>query len=320
MQPQTTDNRYCNQLGYQTAVGTAAVAGIFSLVIAVLLIAHYLQSCIVSPLEHPALLKLIEKSQQNPEDQNLRQQARALDLLARKAYFTTRMQIRVGSYLLLAGIGVTLLALKSIAALRRQSSMPTSDADATDVWNDSMQTRKAMVVCGITVALVALILGYLGHDALPGGHVPAPKTIATAKKAQPSRHQSRPSARFRSQNQLQFPPRLAPARQQRVPYLSLRPKKSPLTGLDFVALGARESPLPPSCRLTGTVNPARVFSGAPPSPDPASTRRLSGSNEYFSAPPMPKCAKSIALMPLAAKYDGSINCKNFRVRRLDHQQ
>ena len=102
MERQITDNQYWANVTYQTACGIAAVAGIFSLVITVLLIAHYLQSAVVSPLEHPALLKLIEKSQQNPDNQQVREQARALDLLARKAYFTTQAQIRAGGYLLLS--------------------------------------------------------------------------------------------------------------------------------------------------------------------------------------------------------------------------
>jgi len=48
--------------------------------------ANYFQLQSVDPLNSTVLERLIEKLAQGPEDEELREEIRALDLLARKAY------------------------------------------------------------------------------------------------------------------------------------------------------------------------------------------------------------------------------------------
>ena len=64
--------------------------------------------------------------QKEPDNQVLKEQIRALDLLARKAYFTNQWQIRTGGFLLFAALVILLLSLKFLHA--KKDSLPISPA------------------------------------------------------------------------------------------------------------------------------------------------------------------------------------------------
>ena len=75
------------RLWYRAAVGTAAVAGVFSLVVAAILVADCLQSRRLDPREHKQLKELRETLGGQPNDAELKGRIRALDLRVRKQYF-----------------------------------------------------------------------------------------------------------------------------------------------------------------------------------------------------------------------------------------
>ena len=91
------------QFYYKLTRTIAIVASAFSLIICILMIANYFQTKAIDPLNTPALQQLVEKLDENPKDQAIREEIRALDLLARKAYFTSIWQLQKGAYLLLWG-------------------------------------------------------------------------------------------------------------------------------------------------------------------------------------------------------------------------
>ena len=89
-----------NTVAKKVVIFAAVSAGILS----VLMIANYVQTKSNDPLNSQVITQLIAQLQDNPEDTILKEQIRALDLLARKAYFTYQWQIRTGGYLLFAFI------------------------------------------------------------------------------------------------------------------------------------------------------------------------------------------------------------------------
>ena len=122
------------QLLYLIAKRTALVAVIFAAILSILMITSYIQIKSVDPLNSKAISQLMLQLQTNPDDTGLKEQIRALDLLARKAYFTHQWQIRTGSYLLLAFVIVFLSALKYMSSLKPQLPDLQTNPPPDDTW------------------------------------------------------------------------------------------------------------------------------------------------------------------------------------------
>ena len=116
-QPIEVKRKNRQELLYNIAKRIAVVAAVLAGILSVLMIANYIQTKSVDPLNSQAISQLMTKLQENPEDTVLIEQIRALDLLARKAYFTHQWQLRTGSYLLFTFVLVLLLALKYMNSL-----------------------------------------------------------------------------------------------------------------------------------------------------------------------------------------------------------
>lgn len=141
---------------YYAARGVFAVAAVFGLVVSTLLIADYVQLKTVDPLGSPVLQQLKERLSKDPADRALREQIRALDLLARKAYFVRRSQIETGGYLLLAAVIVMLAAAKIMAALRPK----TPDPREFDQSQSTVSAQKFTLAFALSLFAFALVLAF----------------------------------------------------------------------------------------------------------------------------------------------------------------
>ncbi len=135
MNPDDKDENWPVILGFRIARGVAIVAASFSLIVCVLLVANHLQLIAVDPLNSPALNRLLEKLDESPGDEELKEQIRALDLLARKAYFIRMWQIRTGGFFLLGGVALFLVCLKIMGELRPKLPRPAQAPEAEKVWH-----------------------------------------------------------------------------------------------------------------------------------------------------------------------------------------
>lgn len=146
------------------AKGIAWIAALFSLVVSVMLITNYLQLKSVDPLESPALQTLVEQLHDNPNDEVLKENIRALDLLVRKAYFSSQWQIRTGAYLLIFSVLVFVLAVRYQKSLR--SGLEELESIEKDAFLDKQLARKWLVYSGLGLFVVALLSGFLSSDLL----------------------------------------------------------------------------------------------------------------------------------------------------------
>ena len=144
--------------------GVAWMAAIFSLIISVMLIANYLQLKSVDPLESPALQSLVERLHENPNDEVLKNDIRGLDLMIRKAYFTSQWQIRTGAYLLLLGVLVFILSVRYFKSLR--SGLEELESIEKDAFLDKQLARKWLVYSGVGLFIVALVSGFFSNNLL----------------------------------------------------------------------------------------------------------------------------------------------------------
>ncbi len=151
---------------YEIARKMVVFSAISAGIISVLMIANYLQTKTNDPLNSQVITQLISQLQDNPEDEVLKEQIRALDLLARKAYFTYQWQIRTGSYLLLAFVLLLLLSLKFLYSLQPHLPDLNEAPRSEERWENRLLSRKYVLIGGLGVFLLALILGLLSQSEL----------------------------------------------------------------------------------------------------------------------------------------------------------
>ncbi|NQT79540.1 MAG: PQQ-binding-like beta-propeller repeat protein [Candidatus Aminicenantes bacterium] len=154
------------KLWYKIAKRIAIVAAVLAGILSVLMIVNYLQTKSVDPLNNQAISQLMTQLQENPSDTALKEQIRALDLLARKAYFTHQWQIKTGSYLLFAVVLVLLLALKYMSSLQPRLPDLSKSPEPDEIWENKFISRKYILFGGLGLFILAFILGILSQTEL----------------------------------------------------------------------------------------------------------------------------------------------------------
>ncbi len=167
-----SENTSKKELLYIIAKRTAAISAVFAVVLSILLIANTIQTHSIDPLNSQALNELMRQLQENPQDAALQQQIRALDLLARKAYFTHQWQLRTGGLLLFVSVLVLLISLKYISSLRPQ--LPDfSQAKQENSWETKLLARRYIIYSGLGIFLVAFLLSVFSQTQLKERRVKA---------------------------------------------------------------------------------------------------------------------------------------------------
>jgi outer membrane protein assembly factor BamB len=142
----------------RAATAMAAVAGVLCFVVSSLLIVNYWQVSTLDPMNHPELLRLRGQLTGSPEaDAATIEAIRAMDLLARATFFTSRRMLRTGGLLaLLSGI-VFVIALRVAANCRPRLPEPSAEPPQQYYWADQARARELLVFTGGLWLLVALL-------------------------------------------------------------------------------------------------------------------------------------------------------------------
>jgi len=159
---------------YGIAKKILIIAAVSAGILSVLMIANYLQTKSNDPLNSQVITQLIAQLQDNPEDAALKEQIRALDLLARKAYFTYQWQIRTGGYLLFAFVLLLLLSMKFLSSLRPRLPNLSTGPRSEEAWENKLLSRKYILFGGLGIFVLALVLGMISQSEV--------KKIGVAKK------------------------------------------------------------------------------------------------------------------------------------------
>ena len=152
---------------YRAAVASALVAGAFVLVGAALLLANWFRNREATPLDNPDLAARKAALAEDPKNEALKAEIRALDHRLRVEHFRRQDQQKRGGWMLLAGGSALAVALKSAAALRKKLPHPSAEGPAPDV-----EARLAALARGSVALVAALLAAGAGILALRGGPVP----------------------------------------------------------------------------------------------------------------------------------------------------
>lgn len=172
---------------YQVLRVTGFVAALFSLVVSILLIANNVSVNRLDPVHSPALAKLTDQLKANPRDAAIREEIRELDLLTRRAFFTSQHFTHVGVALLVGGLAVMVICFKTLNAYRTAPPYPNSKDPKEDLAATALWARKSVTAVGLVLLGFALVLALPWKSPLnaPPTEVPpsaeaAPKALATA--------------------------------------------------------------------------------------------------------------------------------------------
>ncbi|NVO09658.1 MAG: PQQ-like beta-propeller repeat protein [Bacteroidales bacterium] len=165
--------------------GVAIVAGVYSFIFCVLIIANFTQINRVDPVNTKVLNTLVERLKENPNDNQLREEIRELDLLARKAYFTNQWQIKNGGYMLMIGVLVLIIALQFIRLATKGLPVVDNENDDKLLYTQN-KARKWISIGGATLVVVALVFAFLTQNQLKSTFINAAQASNNEEKSQVS--------------------------------------------------------------------------------------------------------------------------------------
>ncbi|WP_321282108.1 PQQ-binding-like beta-propeller repeat protein [Marinifilum fragile] len=143
----------------------AIVAGTFSFIICMLVLVNYIQINRIDPVNTELINSLVQRLEENPNDNQLREQIREMDLLVRKAYFTNQWQVKAGGYLLLLGVIVTAIALQMFYA-GKQKLPEVTESEQENIVLFKEKARKWIGVGGFGLVAITLLIAFLTHKEL----------------------------------------------------------------------------------------------------------------------------------------------------------
>jgi outer membrane protein assembly factor BamB len=157
---------------YASAVSTAIVGSVFSFIILVLLVSNFIRTTIIQARREQELINQKIEIQNRPGDQQLLSQIRQLDLQFRQNLIRSLDFNRKGVYLLLGGVVITLIGLKSADYIKKKMPKPTPGADRLkEQIQQAKYSRLAvtagMVILGLGSFLLAVSPEVVFYEAKP---------------------------------------------------------------------------------------------------------------------------------------------------------
>jgi outer membrane protein assembly factor BamB len=141
------------------------IAGGFALIVAMTMIFSLVQLKTVNPLDNPVLVSVKDQFDKDPANAAKAEQVRAMDLMARKAYFSSRWQVETGSYLLLGGIIIFILCQQIISG--QEKINPELPSAKPDSWFNRKKNRRILITSATIIFISAIASSFLLRADLP---------------------------------------------------------------------------------------------------------------------------------------------------------
>jgi len=162
------------------------VSGLFSVLIFLLLAVNYFQIVRLDPVNHELLTQLRQTYASLPEkDEALAQRIRDLDLITRRAFFTSQTFLRGGAWMMLISVSIFLIAFKNMIRWRPQvpelADVPTADKE----FLAYAQSRHLITWAGIGLLAGGMMTAYFSESALTTEMLTAAAGTTSAEGAAP---------------------------------------------------------------------------------------------------------------------------------------
>lgn len=156
-----------NEFMWRMSATVAITSGIFSVIVFTLLVLNQLQMAKQDPVNYQILLDLRTEYAAVPErDEVLAQKIRDLDMLTRKAIFSSQSHLNIGAWLLLIGVGVFLVSFKGMVRWKPGLPELSETPQAEIEWEAINKARPYLVWTGVAVLVVGLGATYMSQQKL----------------------------------------------------------------------------------------------------------------------------------------------------------
>lgn len=135
------------------------------MIVAMTMIFSLVQLKTVNPLDNPVLLSVKEQYDKDPSNSAKAEQVRAMDLMARKAYFSSRWQVETGSYLLIAGVFVFILCQRIISENEKLNPLVTDTKPDSSLRRN--KNRKYLLAAVTGIFITAIVSSFFLRASLP---------------------------------------------------------------------------------------------------------------------------------------------------------
>lgn len=151
-----------NDFMWRMCTAVAVVSGVFSVLVFTLLIVNYLQIRSSDPIDNLLVTELREQYAEAPEqDLVLAERIQQLDLLNRKAFFTSQAHLRTGGLILLISVTTFLIAFKNMARWRPDPPELAETPAAEIEWLSYAESRTLLTWTGVGILAVGLLVSLL---------------------------------------------------------------------------------------------------------------------------------------------------------------
>jgi len=161
--------------------GISLVAGIFTVLIAFTMLFTLIQLKRINPLENPALLQVKEQFDKDPDNKDKAEQVRAIDLMARRAYFSSRWQVETGSYLMLAGALVFVLFQRLITSNDKQKR--TKPQEKPVLMVEQKKSKNYLIISASVITFLAIISSFFLRNEMPSPYTGTQSGSAVKEKS-----------------------------------------------------------------------------------------------------------------------------------------
>ncbi len=155
------------------------ISGGFSFIVALTMIFSLIQLKTINPLDNPVLLSVKEQYDKDPVNAGKAEQVRALDLMARKAYFSSRWQVEAGSYLLLGGAIIFIICQRIIT--ENEKSVPVIPGARPDSSIRRKNSRRYLIITTAVISVSAIAASFILRKDLPDLSGKESTTVITRK-------------------------------------------------------------------------------------------------------------------------------------------
>lgn len=153
----------------RAALVTGLVAVLFTGVMCLLLWVTHIQLRRIDPLNGAMLVELRDRYADGERGEQIRQDIRQLDLLARKAFFVSRRQIRTGGIAAAIGGTIALLALGLHHSETRRVTVPAAENPDGEIWAALARSRAWVAGGAVILTAVSLVMALSARTGLENG-------------------------------------------------------------------------------------------------------------------------------------------------------
>lgn len=159
--------------------GISIASGIFTLIVALTMLFSILQLKAIDPLDNPLITSVKDEYDKDPENAVKAEEVRAIDLMARKAYYTSRRQAETGSYLLIAGAAIFIICQRLIAG--NEKIIPSVPGERQDQVTSNTRYSKYLTGAVAFLTVAAIVSSFMLKSRLPD--LSGKRTERTEKKS-----------------------------------------------------------------------------------------------------------------------------------------